>query len=158
MNARTRTRRTAQKGTSRMRTQPRRTAPLPPAALHAMYRIEQALAAPERELTAKVGQALGFRSGWTPRTYLGETTTHIHEWTQRELNSVYERVGGTVTTRQVERTACDGDTTWAATEITLTTDIPGVGYIEVVTDWDEETGGRDLPLMRAIPDAVLIAN
>ena len=141
-----------------MRTQTRRTAPLPAAAQHAMYRIEQALAASERERIAKVGRALGFRPGWRPRTYLGETATYINEWTQRELNDRFERVGGTVTTRQVERSASDGDATWAATEINLTTDVPGVGYVEIVTDWDEETGGRDLPLMQAIPDAELIAS
>jgi len=140
-----------------MRTQTRPTAPLPPAAHHAIYRIEHALAAEERELAAKVGQALGFRRGWKPDAYLGETVTHITAWTQHELNTVFERVGGTVTTRQVERTACDGDATWTATEITLTTEVPGVGYVEVVTDWDEESGGRDLPVMRAIPDAVLVS-
>jgi hypothetical protein len=142
----------------RVATQPARlTSPLPAAALHAIARIEDALAKPERELGAKVGQALGFAHGWKPDAYLGETATHITMWTQVELNTVYERVGGTVTTRQVVRSACDGDATWAATEITLTVNLPGIGYIEIVTDWDEETGGHDLPVMRAVPDADLIA-
>lgn len=133
------------------------TAPLPGAALRAIARIEHALLAPERERIAKVGQVLGLRRGWKPNAHLGETATHITMWTQRELNAVYERVGGTVTTRQVERTACDGDVTWDATEITLTTEVPGVGYVEIVTDWDEESGGRDLPVMQQIADAELIA-
>ena len=124
-----------------------------------LYDIEQAnRARAEAERVAKVGQALGFRSGWKPNVHLGETATRITRWTQRELNDVFERVGGTVTTRQVQRSTSDGSATWNATEITLTTEIPGVGYIEIVTDWDEETGGRDLPLMQAIPDATLIAS
>ncbi|WP_406444524.1 hypothetical protein OHB14_36660 [Streptomyces sp. NBC_01613] len=134
-----------------------RTQTLPAVALRAVARIEDALAAPERERIAKVGQALGFRRNWKPNTHLGETATHITAWTQHELNTVFERVGGTVTTRQVERSTSDGEATWTATEITLTAEIPGVGYVEVITDWDEESGGRDLPLMQAIPDAELIA-
>lgn len=102
------------------------------------------------QLAAKVREALGFHYGWKPSPHLGETATHITMWTQRELNDVYERVGGTVTTRQVERSACDGDATWAAIEITLTVDLPDVGRVEIVTDWDEDTGGHDLPVMRAI--------
>lgn len=111
----------------------------------------------DEKLVRRVRDALGFRHGWTPNTHLGESTTYITAWTQHELNSVYIRTGGTVTTRLVERTACDGDATWPATEITLTVDVPGVGDVQVVTDWDEESGGRDLPLMQAIPDATLIA-
>src|SRR4051812_30494821 len=123
-----------------------------------LYDIEQAnRAKAEALLTAKVGQALGFRNGWKPNTYLGETATRITAWTQVELNAVFERVGGTVTTRQVQRSACGGDATWAATEITVTVDLPGIGRVEIVTDWDEETGGHDLPVMRAVPDADLIA-
>lgn len=140
-----------------MQLQDRRTASLPTAAAHAMARIEHALARPDRDRIAKVGQALGFLRGWKPNAHLGETATHITAWTQRELNAVYELAGGTVTTRPVQRSASDGSATWAATEITLTTEVPGVGYVEVVTDWHEETGGRDLPLMRYIDDADLIA-
>jgi hypothetical protein len=138
-----------------MRTQSRPTEAIPAAGLRAMTRIEHTLAAPERELAAKVGQALGFRSGWKPNAHLGDTATHITMWTQAELNAVYQRVGGTVTTRTVQRTACDA--VWDATEITLTVHVPGAGYVELVTDWDEPTGGRDLPVMRQIADAELIA-
>jgi hypothetical protein len=122
-----------------------------------MARVEHALTAPERELAATVGRALGFRYGWKPRPEHGETATHISMWTQLELNDVYERVGGTVTTRQVQRSACGGDATWAATEITVTVDLPDIGRVEIFADWDEDTGGRDLPVMRAVPDAELIA-
>ena len=154
------------KGTTRMRLQTCRRHPNAgrfmatcPGCAQELYDIEQAnRALAEAERIAKVGRALGFRPGWRPRTYLGETATYINEWTQRELNDRFERVGGTVTTRQVERSTSDGSATWTATEITLTTEVPSVGYIEIVTDWDEETGGLDLPLMQAIPDATLIAS
>ncbi|MFE2710575.1 hypothetical protein ACFXKI_00940 [Streptomyces mirabilis] len=129
---------------------PRITAPLPPAALQAMARIEHALAAPDRELVAKVGQALGFSRGWKPNAHLGETATRISMWSQIELNTVFERVGGTVTTRQVERSTSDGDSTWTATEITLTVQVPDVGPVEVVTDIedDPEHGYRtDVPVV-----------
>ncbi|MFD9276876.1 hypothetical protein ACFWD7_06235 [Streptomyces mirabilis] len=128
----------------------RTTAPLPPAALYAMARIEQALAAPDRDLVAKVGQALGFSRGWKPNAHLGETVTRITVWSQIELNTVFERVGGTVTTRQVERSTSDGSATWTATEITLTVQVPDVGPVEVVTDIedDPEHGYRtDVPVV-----------
>ena len=122
-----------------------------------LYDIQQAnRARAEAERVAKVGQALGSRTGWKPNASLGETATSLTTWSQHELNTVYERVGGTVTTRTVERT-CSTGSTWKATEITLTVQVDGVGPVTVSTDWDEESGGRDLPLMRAIPDAVLIA-
>ena len=130
---------------------------LPTAALHAMHRIEHTLAAPEREMVAKVGQALGLRIGWKPNAHLGDTATHITMWTQYELNAVYIQAGGTVTTRQVQRSTSDGSVTWTATEITLTVDVPDVGYVEVVTDWDEEIGGRDLAVMQSVADVDLIA-
>lgn len=129
-----------------------------PGCAQELYDIEQAnRARAEAERVAAVGQAFGFRRGWKPNAHLGETATHITAWTQHELNTVFERVGGTVTTRQVERTACDGDATWTATEITLTVEVPGIGPVTVSTDWDEESGGRSLPVMQAIPDAVLIS-
>jgi hypothetical protein len=114
------------------------TAPLPPAALHAMARIEFALAAPERELAAKVGQALGFRSDWQPRKHLDETATHLTAWSQVELNEIFERVGGSVTTRQVERSTSDGSSTWTATEITLTVVVPDVGPVGIATDIEDD--------------------
>jgi hypothetical protein len=140
-----------------MQVQTRPTAPLPTAAQRAIARLEHALTAPDRELAAKVGQALGFGHGWKPDAHLCETVRHITTWTQYELNAVYERVGGTVTTRQVERSTSDGSATWTATEITLTVDLPDIGYVELVTDWDEKTGGRDLPVMQPIADTHLIA-
>jgi hypothetical protein len=111
----------------------------------------------EAELSAKVRTALGM-----PGRHMieeeGETARRVGMWSQHELNAVYERVGGTVTTRTVQRSTHGGESTWDATEITVTVDLPGIGTIEIVTDWDEEYGGRDLPLMRAIPDATLIAS
>lgn len=122
-----------------------------------LYDIEEAnRAAAEAERVAKVNKALGFSDRSVPQPFLGETVASLTMWSQHELNDVYERVGGTVTTRTVQRTACDGDSTWQATEITLTVQVSGVGPVTVSTDWDEESGGRDLPLMQAIPDAVLI--
>lgn len=122
-----------------------------------LYDIEQAnRARAEAERVAKVGAALGFTSRHVPRPFLGETATSLTMWSQDELNDVYERVGGTVTTRTVERSACGGESTWQATEITLTVEVSGIGPVTVSTDWYEEYGGRDLPLMQAIPDAVLI--
>jgi hypothetical protein len=74
-------------------------------------------------------------------------------WSQIELNALFERVGGTVTTRQVERSTHDGCSTWTATEITLTVNVPDVGPVEVVTDIedDPEHGYRtDIPVVQAI--------
>lgn len=108
------------------------------------------VAAPERELAAKVGKALGFRSGWQPRAYLGETATYLLVWSQMELNDLFLRVGGTVTARQVERSTSDGSATWTATEITLTVVVPGVGPVELATDIedDPEHGYRtDVPVV-----------
>ncbi|MFJ9128917.1 hypothetical protein ACIRJS_32930 [Streptomyces sp. NPDC102340] len=107
--------------------------------------------------TALVARALGFRPGWTPNEHLGETLHFITAWTQHELNTIYVRTGGTVTTRLVSRSTSDGSSTWPATEITLTVPVPNIGDVQIVTDWDEPSGGRDLPIMRAIPNAELIA-
>ena len=56
-----------------------------------------------------------------------------------------------------KRQTYGSESTWEATEITLTVDLPGIGTVEVFTDWYEEYGGRDLPLMQAIAGADLIA-
>jgi uncharacterized membrane protein YidH (DUF202 family) len=123
-----------------------------------LYDIEQRnRAAAEADLVAKVRTALGLASYGKPRTSLGETATRLVMWSQHELNAVYERVGGTVTTRTVQRSTYGGESTWNATEITLTVNLPGLGTVKVSTDWDEDSGGRDLPVMQAIPDATLIA-
>lgn len=122
-----------------------------------LYDIEQAnRARAEANRVATVGKALGFSDHFMPQPFLGETATSLTMWSQHELNAVYERVGGTVTTRIVERT-CSTGSTWKATEITLTVQVDGVGPVTVSTDWNEESGGHDLPLMQAIPDAELIA-
>jgi hypothetical protein len=126
------------------------TAPLPPAAADALRRLELALTKPDPAVVAKVNAALGYRTNSAPRAYLGETATYLTVWSQRELNDLYLRVGGTVTLRQVERSTSDGSSTWTATEITLTVDIDGVGPVEVVTDIedDPEHGYRtDLPVV-----------
>lgn len=99
---------------------------------------------------AKVLAALGVPSTWRPRSYLGETETYLTVWSQVELNEIFERVGGTVTTRQVERSTSDGSATWTATEITLTVTVPDVGQVEIVTDIedDPEHGYRtDVPVV-----------
>jgi hypothetical protein len=99
---------------------------------------------------AKVLAALGVPSTWRPRSYLGETETYWTVWSQVELNDLFERVGGTVTTRQVERSTSDGSATWIATEITLTVTVPEVGPVAIVTDIedDPEHGYRtDIPVV-----------
>ncbi|WP_327671858.1 MULTISPECIES: hypothetical protein [unclassified Streptomyces] len=106
---------------------------------------------------ALVARALGFPRGWTPNEHLGETLHFITAWTQHELNTIYVRAGGTVTTRLVTRSTSNGDSTWPATEITLTVPVPNIGDVQIVTDWDEDSGGRDLPVMQVIPHAELIA-
>lgn len=129
---------------------PHPTAPLPPAAVPALHRLEAALIAPDPAVVAKVNAVLGFRTNPSPRAYLGETATYMLVWSQMELNDLFERVGGTVTSRQVERSASDGSATWTATELTLTVQVPGVGPVEIVTDIedDPETGFRtDIPVV-----------
>jgi hypothetical protein len=126
------------------------TEPLSPAARDAMRRLELALTKPDPTTVETVSAALGYPADWQPRPHLGETATYLTVWSQIELNALFERVGGTLTTRQVERTTSDGSTTWTATEITLTVDVDGAGPVEVVTDIedDPEHGYRtDLPVV-----------
>jgi hypothetical protein len=128
----------------------RTTAPLPRIATDGMRRLELALTKPDPAVVAKVNAALGYPADEQPRAHLGETATYLTVWSQRELNDLYLRVGGTVTLRQVERRTSDGSSTWTATEITLTVDVDGVGPVEVVTDIedDPEHGYRtDLPVI-----------
>ncbi|MBL3664509.1 hypothetical protein JL475_00415 [Streptomyces sp. M2CJ-2] len=113
------------------------------------------LAHADSTLAARVRAALGM-PGRQMREDEGETARRVSMWSQYELNALYERVDGTVTTRTVQRSTHGGESTWEATEITVSVDLPGVGAVEIFTDWDEATGGRDLPLMQAIPDATLI--
>jgi hypothetical protein len=126
------------------------TAPLPQDAIEAMRRLEVALTTPDAVTVEKVRAALGFSAGWQPNAHLGETATYLTAWSQIELNALFERVGGTVTSRQVKRSTSDGSSTWTATEITLTVEVPGVGPVEIVTDIedDPEHGYRtDLPVV-----------
>ncbi|MFE2710594.1 hypothetical protein ACFXKI_01035 [Streptomyces mirabilis] len=106
----------------------------------------------DEALIARVRTALGL-SHWRPNAEHGETETRLVLWSQLELNDLYERVGGTVTSQQAARSASDG-ATWTAEEITVTVDVPGIGPIEAVTDWYEDFakhGPRDeLPLTRAL--------
>ncbi|MEV3857750.1 hypothetical protein AB0J38_25920 [Streptomyces sp. NPDC050095] len=105
---------------------------------------------------ALVARALGFPRGWIPNEAHGETLNYVTTWSQHELNAIYVRAGGRVSTRLVTRTTSDG-TTSPATEITLTVPVPNIGDVQIVTDWHEPDGGRDLPIMRAVPAAELIA-
>lgn len=127
-------------------------AALPPAARDAMRRLELALTTPDAAVVEKVRTALGFPRGWRPDAHLGETATYLTMWSQIELNTLFERVGGRVSTRQVERSTHDGQSSWTATEITLTVDVPDVGPVQVVTDIedDPEHGYRtDVPVVLA---------
>ncbi|MEU0847704.1 hypothetical protein ABZ387_07015 [Streptomyces flaveolus] len=126
------------------------TAPLPPAAVEAMRRLEAALVTPDAATIGKVRATLGLSAGWKPRPHLGETATYLTVWSQVELNALFEQVGGTVTTRQVERSTHGGESAWTATEITLTVGVPDVGPVEIVTDIedDPEHGYRtDIPVV-----------
>ncbi|WP_338683900.1 hypothetical protein QD712_25720 [Streptomyces acidiscabies] len=128
-----------------VRRTPRPAAPLPPAALTAIARLERALDPTLAVTAAKVGAHLGYGPDWEPRAYLGETPTHLIYWDQHQLDAAYGRVGGTVTIRTVQRPT----ETWTATEITVTVHVPDVGDVTLTTDWDEDSGGHDLPLMHA---------
>jgi len=116
----------------------------------ALHRLELALTTPDPAVVEKVRVALGYRAGWKPDRHLGETATYLTVWSQMELNDLYERVGGMVTTRQAERSTYGGESTWTATEIALTVQVPGVGPVEIVTDIedDPEHGYRtDIPVV-----------
>lgn len=106
---------------------------------------ETAQQAATKELAAKVRHALGLRSS---RILDGETATSVNVWSQHELNTIYERVGGVVTTRTVQRAWSGG--TFPAIEITITATLPGIGTVQIATDWDEDSEGHDLPVMRDI--------
>ena len=103
------------------------------------------LAHADTTLAAQVRAALGV-PGRRVNEAEGETARRVGVWSQYELDEVYERVGGVVTTRTVQRTYSGG--TFPAVEITVTATLPGIGVVEIVTDWDEESGGHDLPVMR----------
>ena len=117
--------------------EPYPTASLPVDAKDAMHRLELSLTTPDPATVDKVRAALGFTPGWQPDRHLGETATHLTTWSQMELNDLYERVGGTVSARQVERSTSDG-TTWTATEVTVTVHVEGVGPVEISTDIEDD--------------------
>lgn len=126
------------------------TAPLPPLAVKAVAGLEAALTTPDPAVVAKVNAALGFRASLTPRAHLGETATYLMVWSQMELNELFLRVGGTVSTRVAQRSIDDGSDAWTTTEITLTVDVPEVGPVTIVTDIedDPEHGYRtDVPVV-----------
>lgn len=128
------------------------TEPLSLVAADAMRRLELALTTPDPAVVEKVRVALGYQRGWKPDPYFGETATYLTVWSQIELNALFERVGGQVSTRRVERSTHDGQSSWTATEITLTVNVPDVGPVEVVTDIedDPEHGYRtDIPVVVA---------
>ena len=114
------------------------------------------LAHAELTLADRVRTALGM-PGRQKRENEGETARRVGVWSQYELNAVYEQVGGTVTTRTVQRSTYGSESTWEATEITLTVALPNIGTVEVFTDWYEEYGGRDLPLMQAVAGVDLLS-
>ncbi|WP_103512912.1 hypothetical protein [Streptomyces sp. SM13] len=113
--------------------------------LAAMNAADTAQQAATDELAAKVRRALGWRG---THIHEGETATTLSVWSQHELNAVYERVGGVVTTRNVQRAWSGG--TFPAVEITVTVALPGIGTVQISTDWDEGSDGHDLPVMRSL--------
>lgn len=126
------------------------TAALSQLAVDALRSLEVALITPDPAVVAKVNAALGFRANRMPNAHLGETATYLTVWSQMELDDIFRRVGGTVIIRQVERSASDG-ATWTADEITLTVDVPDVGYVEIVTDIEDDPkhGYRtDVPVVK----------
>ncbi|WP_328903277.1 hypothetical protein OHR86_28150 [Streptomyces sp. NBC_00441] len=106
---------------------------------------DNAQQAATNELAADVRRALGLRSS---HILDGETATSVNVWSQHELNAIYAKVGGVVTTRTVQRSWSGG--TFPAVEITVTATLPGIGTIQIATDWDEDSGGHNLPVMRDI--------
>ncbi|MGW1071538.1 hypothetical protein [Streptomyces sp. NPDC002537] len=103
----------------------------------------------EAALAARVRAALGMPDYGPPRPDMDETATRILVWSVRELQDVYDRVGGTVTRQPVERTLSDG-TSYSAYEITVAVTLPAIGRVQIFTDWAPEDGCHHLPVMQAI--------
>lgn len=114
---------------------------------------ERNLAAAATALAAEVRAALGLRDHRI-HTHLDETATRVTLWSARELNALFARVGGTVTARPTERPLSDGST-YTFTEVTVSVDLPGIGIVEAVTDWDPaaEPNAAQLPVLHALPAA-----
>lgn len=103
----------------------------------------------DEALFARVRNALGLKSHF--RAADGETPTRFSMWDVEELNAPFTRTGGTVTAQQVERPLSDGRT-FSVIEVTITVDLPGIGTVEVFTDWDpsDEPHGFALPVILAL--------
>ncbi|MFH9248211.1 hypothetical protein ACH4LK_22620 [Streptomyces lydicus] len=116
---------------------------------HDLYDTEQRNRA-EAAHRARLRTVLGLRHLPTPRPELGETDARRCVWDIRELDALYARLGGTVTTRQVERDYGGG--TFSTTEVTLAVPTPDGGTVEVFTDWEPaaEADTLDLPVIRAL--------
>lgn len=138
---------------------PETTDPLCPTELHpsaattATARLERALTAPapDRKAVAAIRRLLGTPL-WEPRPELGETLTRRFLWSQRELNDVYERHGGTVTARPVPQPGTPS--AQPVMEITVTVPVDGTRPVEFVTEWDgdwaRDSRPGELPLVRAL--------
>lgn len=98
-----------------------------------------------------VRDALGLPGYPMPDTDGGETTNKVSLWSVRELNAVYERVGGTVTAREVSRNNGCGEW-YTETELKIEVNLPGVGWVYAFTGWDpaEETYSLTLPVVLAL--------
>jgi hypothetical protein len=108
---------------------------------------------PTREEATRglIAAALGLPTTWTPDPADGETERRAALWSVTELNTAFQRLGGTVTLAEVTRTTNCG-TTYDITEITLTITVPEVGEVQAVTDWNAETEPAAilLPVLRAV--------
>lgn len=124
-----------------------------PGCAQELYDIEaanRAKALANRDAHARrVRLALGLPNYPLPVASAGETATRLCIWDVKTLAPLYDRLGGTVTSRQIERTYSD-DSTETVTEITVTVDLPGIGTVELFTDWEPEHGGTELAVMRAL--------
>ncbi|MFD7093372.1 hypothetical protein [Streptomyces xanthophaeus] len=96
--------------------------------------------------------ALGFRAT-DIASHLGETALHISVWSPRELQDIYDRRGGTITSRIVDEARSDG-TFAELTRVTLTVRIPTLGTITAACDWDhndpDEDAMRQVPVIRGL--------
>lgn len=102
-------------------------------------------------LGQRARRALGYTHGLTIRPEIGETALRVSIWSPRDLQDVYDHVGGgTVTARPVEQTLTDG-TTYASIEIALTIQVPGLGVVTAFAEWNpaDELYAFALPVIRA---------
>lgn len=114
--------------------------------LHGMP--ERQVPQPDPVLSAAVRAALGLRPT-PPCPGLGESATRVSVWDVTVLQAVMDQVDGTLTAREIEHPLSTG-TTHRVTEITLTTELPGIGTVEVFTDWEPEHTAAELPILRRL--------